>query len=152
MERIDRLQNRFDQTRVEVNAGFNNAARIEDKTTALQAELRAMVEQYKSPDPASARYGHKVAGPGGQGWAMSRDIVSDTLPPDLRTLLDQIAVRLARMDTRLDHIEADIGEIKADAKAAGQEIVSIRVELATSPPASRDCRPSGRCFRSSLAC
>lgn len=45
MERIDRLQNRFDQTRVEVNAGFNNAARIEDKTTALQAELRAMVEQ-----------------------------------------------------------------------------------------------------------
>lgn len=62
---------------------------------------------------------------------MSRDIVSDTLPPDLRTLLDQIAVRLARMDTRLDHIEADIGEIKADAKAAGQEIVSIRVELAT---------------------
>jgi hypothetical protein len=61
--------------------------------------------------------------------------MSDTLPPDLRTLLGQIAVQLGRIDTRLDHIEADIGEIKADAKALRQAVDNrfsgLLVEMAT---------------------
>jgi prefoldin subunit 5 len=46
MERIDRLQNRFDEMLVDANAGFNNMARVEDRGISTQKELRAMVEQY----------------------------------------------------------------------------------------------------------